>query len=32
MEIARQLTEVLAENPDMTIEDIRAAIERRFGK
>jgi hypothetical protein len=30
-EIARQLSEVLAESPELTIDDLRAAIDRRFG-
>jgi hypothetical protein len=30
-EIARQIAEWLAQDPDLTLEDVRAAIDRRFG-
>src|SRR4051794_2429646 len=30
-EIARQIDECLAQQPDITIDDVRAAIDRRFG-
>ena len=30
-ELARQIAEYLAEAPELTIEDVKAAITRRFG-
>ena len=31
-ELARQIEECLAQNPELTIDDVRAAIDRRFGR